>query len=72
MASTGDKDFQSWLNKKLRELKTDETVFCSYITGILDGDESIEEKSESLEGFLSGIIVSINVYFYKVKCEKFL
>lgn len=58
MASTGDKSFESWLNKKLRELNTDETVFCSYIIGILEGEESEEEKSESLEGILSEIIVS--------------
>lgn len=50
--------FESWLNLLLRELNTDETVFCSYITGILEGDEPIEEKSEALEGILSEIIVS--------------
>lgn len=50
--------FESWLNLLLRELNTDETVFCSYITGILEGDESLEEKSEALEGILSEIIVS--------------
>lgn len=71
MASTGDKSFESWLNKKLRELNTDESVFCSYITGILDGDESEEEKIDSLEGILSEIIVSNDqcdeIFLYKIK-----
>lgn len=50
--------FESWLNLLLRELNTDETVFCSYITGILEGDEALEEKSEALQGILSEILVS--------------
>uniref|UniRef100_A0A1A9WEP5 Coiled-coil domain-containing protein 43 n=1 Tax=Glossina brevipalpis TaxID=37001 RepID=A0A1A9WEP5_9MUSC len=48
--------FKTWLNKKLRELNTDETVFGSYILGILDGDENEEEKREALEGILSEIL----------------
>lgn len=52
------KNFLKWLNIKLRELKTDENVYGSYIIGILDGDESIEEKKEALEEILSQIIVS--------------
>ena len=50
--------FNSWLNRKLKEFNTDESVFGSYITSILEGDESTEEKTEALEGILSEIIVS--------------
>lgn len=49
-------DFITWLNFKLKELNTDETVFGSYIVGILEGDESYEEKHEALEGILSEIL----------------
>lgn len=55
--ATGE-NFLKWLNSKLRELKTDENVYGSYIIGILEGDESIEEKKEALEEILSQIIVS--------------
>lgn len=58
MAAAVD-DFSAWLDKKLKDLNTDEGVFGSYITGILDGDETYEEKTEALEGILSEIIVSI-------------
>ncbi|XP_003705894.1 coiled-coil domain-containing protein 43 [Megachile rotundata] len=47
--------FDSWLSKKLQALNTDEGVFGSYIKGILEGDESEDEKTEALEGILSGI-----------------
>lgn len=58
MAAAGD-NFSVWLNDKLQKLNTDETVFGSYITGILEGDESHEEKVEALEGILSEIIVRV-------------
>ncbi|XP_054282443.1 coiled-coil domain-containing protein 43 [Macrosteles quadrilineatus] len=54
MAALED-DFESWLGFKLKELNTDEGVFGSYIKGILEGDETIEEKTEALEGILSEI-----------------
>ncbi|EDW52235.1 coiled-coil domain-containing protein 43 [Drosophila sechellia] len=46
-------EFQSWLNEQLRKLNTDENVFGSYIVGILEGDETTDEKTEALEGILS-------------------
>lgn len=49
--------FVAWLNGKLREFNTDEGIFGSYITGILEGDETSEEKTEALEGILAEIIV---------------
>ncbi|XP_001605181.1 coiled-coil domain-containing protein 43 [Nasonia vitripennis] len=48
-------NFDSWLSSKLQELKTDESVFGSYIKGILEGDETEAEKTEALEGILAGI-----------------
>lgn len=55
--------FKNWLNNKLKSLNTDESVFGSYILGILEGDESKDEKREALEGILSAIIVSVNNKF---------
>lgn len=52
--------FNKWLNNKLKSLNTDESVFGSYILGILEGDETKDEKREALEGILSAIIVSMN------------
>ena len=51
-------NFLTWLNAKLKELNTDESVFGSYILGILEGDESEEEKREALEGILGEILVN--------------
>ncbi|XP_046819600.1 coiled-coil domain-containing protein 43 [Vespa crabro] len=47
--------FDSWLSKKLQALNTDEGVFGSYIKGILEGDETEDEKVEALESILAGI-----------------
>lgn len=56
--SSDTENFSHWLNGKLRELNTDESVFGSYINGILEGDEPIDDKREALEGILAAIIVS--------------
>lgn len=55
--------FSQWLNEKLKEFNTDESVFGSYINGILEGDESVDEKREALEGILSEIIVSYQAHY---------
>ncbi|XP_031840236.1 coiled-coil domain-containing protein 43 [Nomia melanderi] len=47
--------FDCWLSSKLQALNTDEGVFGSYIKGILEGDETEDEKTEALEGILAGI-----------------
>lgn len=60
MAAAVD-EFTIWLGKKLQALNTDEGVFGSYITGILDGDETLEEKAEALEDILSEILVSVSL-----------
>lgn len=50
-------EFEPWLIDKLKSLKTDESVFGSYISGILESEESIDEKKDALEGILSEIVV---------------
>ncbi|CAL1683722.1 unnamed protein product [Lasius platythorax] len=54
MAVTAN-SFDAWLSEKLRELNTDEGVFGTYIKGILESDESEDEKTEALESILAGI-----------------
>ncbi|XP_063974467.1 coiled-coil domain-containing protein 43 [Diachasmimorpha longicaudata] len=54
MADTSD-TFSSWLTDKLKSLNTDEIVYGNYIRAILDGNETEDEKSEALEGVISGI-----------------
>ncbi|XP_030753619.1 coiled-coil domain-containing protein 43 [Sitophilus oryzae] len=49
-------DFSNWLDGKLQELNTDETVFGAYIKGILDSDETTEEKLEALYGIFAEIV----------------
>ncbi|XP_064480264.1 coiled-coil domain-containing protein 43-like [Ornithodoros turicata] len=48
-------DFELWLSDKLRALNIDPDVFGSYITGILEGNETEEEKSEALQGILTEV-----------------
>nr|CAG4650594.1 EOG090X0H15 [Sida crystallina] len=55
MAAFVPVDFDSWLSVKLKALNTDENVFGFYIKGILEGDESQDEKIEALEGILAEI-----------------
>nr|CAG4648974.1 EOG090X0H15 [Polyphemus pediculus] len=45
----------SWLSVKLKSLDTDENVFGAYIRGILEGEETEDEKMEALEGILSEV-----------------
>lgn len=51
-------EFEPWLIEKLRSLKTDEGVFGSYISGILDSEDNADDKKDALEGILSEIVVS--------------
>ncbi|XP_069354593.1 coiled-coil domain-containing protein 43-like [Maniola hyperantus] len=57
-------EFEPWLIDKLKSLKTDEGVFGSYISGILESEDSIDEKKDALEGILSEIVerdISVHV-----------
>ena len=55
MAASMPVGFDSWLSVKLKALNTDESVFGFYIKGILEGEESQDEKIEALEGILAEI-----------------
>ncbi|CAG7721309.1 unnamed protein product [Allacma fusca] len=54
-------DFDTWLNDRLRDLKTDETVFGPYIKSILEGDEDFEERIEALDGLLVELQANLDV-----------
>ncbi|CAH1644754.1 unnamed protein product [Spodoptera littoralis] len=54
--ATAASDFEPWLSEKLKSLKTDEGVFGSYISGILESEDSVDEKKDALEGILSEIV----------------
>ncbi|XP_026726910.1 coiled-coil domain-containing protein 43 [Trichoplusia ni] len=54
--ATAKSDFEPWLSEKLRSLKTDEGVFGSYISGILESEDSVDDKKDALEGILSEIV----------------
>lgn len=59
--------FNSWLNGKLRDFNTDEGVFGSYIMGILEGDETNDEKTEALEEILGEIIATdLNTFIKEI------
>ena len=45
MTAGGD-DFESWLSLKLQALNMDEGVFGTYITGFLEEEEALEDKTE--------------------------
>lgn len=60
MAAAVHADFTNWLSEKLQELNTDETIFGSYIQGILESDESTEEKNDALQGILSEILENVS------------
>lgn len=53
-------DFAVWLGNKLKDLNTDENVFGSYISGILDSDETEDEKNEALQSILSDIVQNVS------------
>lgn len=59
MAAAVD-NFVDWLGNKLKDLNTDENIFGSYITGILDCDDTEEEKNEALQGILSEIVENVS------------
>ncbi|XP_013786408.1 coiled-coil domain-containing protein 43-like isoform X1 [Limulus polyphemus] len=47
--------FEQWLNLQLSKLNTDQEVFGSYIKGILEGEETEDEKRDALEGILTEV-----------------
>ncbi|KAK9872998.1 hypothetical protein WA026_020343 [Henosepilachna vigintioctopunctata] len=61
-------DFQSWLSRTLTDLNTDESIFGSYITGILESDETCDEKAEALQDLLEEIVQNADD-LYRIKDE---
>lgn len=51
-------EFERWLNDRLDALEVDREVYGAYILGVLQEDESDEEKEETLQGILSAFLVN--------------
>jgi len=54
-------EFESWLTEKLTNLGTDASVFSPYIVGILESEETQEEKEEGIDALLSDILTDENL-----------
>uniref|UniRef100_A0A8C6TYF8 Coiled-coil domain-containing protein 43 n=1 Tax=Neogobius melanostomus TaxID=47308 RepID=A0A8C6TYF8_9GOBI len=53
-SSTGD--FETWLNERLDSMEVDREVYGAYILGVLQEEESDEEKEDALQGILSAFL----------------
>lgn len=51
-------EFKSWLNDRLDSLEVDREVYGAYILGILQEEDSDEEKKDALEGIFSAFLVN--------------
>ncbi|XP_037647764.1 coiled-coil domain-containing protein 43 [Sebastes umbrosus] len=49
-------EFEDWLNDRLDSLEVDREVYGVYILGLLQEEDSDEEKEETLQGILSAIL----------------
>ncbi|XP_046893787.1 coiled-coil domain-containing protein 43 [Hypomesus transpacificus] len=49
-------EFESWLNDRLDSLEVDREVYGAYILGVLQEDETDEEKGDALQGILSAFL----------------
>lgn len=58
MTDTGE--FESWLNDRLDSLEVDRDVYGTYILGVLQEEETDEEKEDALNGILSAFVVILN------------
>lgn len=50
-------EFESWLNDRLDSLEVDREVYGAYILGVLQEEETDEEKEDALQGILSAFLV---------------
>ncbi|KAM7429908.1 Coiled-coil domain-containing protein 43 [Porites harrisoni] len=48
-------EFEDWLSSRLKQLGLDEDVFGSYVTGVLDSEDTDEERKDALIGILEGM-----------------
>ncbi|KAJ8364589.1 hypothetical protein SKAU_G00134200 [Synaphobranchus kaupii] len=53
---TGAKMFESWLNVRLDSLEVDRDVYGAYILGVLQEEETEDEKIDALQGILSAFL----------------
>lgn len=53
-------EFESWLNDRLDSLEVDRDVYGTYILGVLQEEETDEEKEDALKGIISAFVVIIN------------
>ncbi|XP_067047182.1 coiled-coil domain-containing protein 43-like [Acropora muricata] len=53
--SDGCEEFKDWLSSRLKTLGLDEDVFGSYVTGVLDSEDTDEERKDALIGILDGM-----------------
>ncbi|TKS92194.1 Coiled-coil domain-containing protein 43 [Collichthys lucidus] len=49
-------EFESWLHDRLDSLEVDREVYGAYILGVLQEEESDEEKEDALQGILSAFL----------------
>ncbi|XP_066554586.1 coiled-coil domain-containing protein 43 isoform X1 [Amia ocellicauda] len=49
-------EFESWLNNRLDSLEVDRDVYGVYILGVLQEEESEDEKMDALQGILSAFL----------------
>ncbi|KAF7656972.1 hypothetical protein LDENG_00033550 [Lucifuga dentata] len=49
-------EFESWLNDRLDLLEVDREVYGAYILGVLQEEESDDEKADALQGILSAFL----------------
>ena len=52
-----DESFEEWLICRMRQLELDEDVFGSYVTGVLDSEDTDEDRKDALIGILEGMTV---------------
>ncbi|KAK2560087.1 Coiled-coil domain-containing protein 43 [Acropora cervicornis] len=53
--SDGCEEFKDWLSSRLKTLGLDEDVFGNYVTGVLDSEDTDEERKDALIGILDGM-----------------
>ena len=56
--SNGCGEFEDWLSSRLKTLGLDEDVFGNYVTGVLDSEDTDEERKDALIGILDGMTVN--------------
>lgn len=59
--------FEDWLSCRMRQLGLDEDVFGSYVTGVLDSEDTDEDRKDALIDILEGMTVSNNIVFTRVE-----